>query len=192
VQESICFPYLDAGEEWIDEEHPVDHTSWGYVSAGAAEGSTARFSAGGGAGVVLRFAQFQAADAMHTKTIETTVRRRLNPWMGDPDGYTSTIQADDAGAAVAAALGAPAGIYNVGDDEPLIRREAGAVVAAALGVRAPWSVPTWLTRLAPSSMDGLLRSQRISNARFKEATGWTPTHPTIRGDWPRHTGEDVR
>lgn len=192
VQESICFPYLDGGSEWIDEDHPADHTPWGYVSAGAAEATTRRFSDEGGVGVVLRFAQFQAADAMHTGTVETTVRWRLNPWMGDPDGYTSTIQADDAGSAVAAALRAPAGTFNVGDDEPLKRRDAGEAVAAALGVRPPKSLPRWVTRLAPASMEGLLRSQRISNARFKAATGWSPKHPTIRGDWPRDPGEGER
>ena len=25
VQESICFPYLDAGDAWIDEESPIEH-----------------------------------------------------------------------------------------------------------------------------------------------------------------------
>jgi hypothetical protein len=25
VQESIAFPYLDAGDEWVDESHPLEH-----------------------------------------------------------------------------------------------------------------------------------------------------------------------
>jgi hypothetical protein len=29
----------------------------------------------------------------------------------------------------------------------------------------------------------ILRSQRVSNARFKEATGWAPMYPSAREGW---------
>jgi hypothetical protein len=35
----------------------------------------------------------------------------------------------------------------------------------------------------PRTAKALTRSLRISNARFKAATGWTPLHPSIRGSW---------
>ena len=57
VQESICFPYLDAGDRWIDEDSPIEHDGV-FGGAAEAEAQAARFTAAGGTGVVLRFAQF--------------------------------------------------------------------------------------------------------------------------------------
>ncbi|HEU5149741.1 MAG TPA: NAD-dependent epimerase/dehydratase family protein [Iamia sp.] len=186
VQESICFPYLDAGDRWIDEDSPVDHDSWGFGGAGEAERQTARFTADsdGGAGVVLRFAQFYAAGSSHTITMSRALRYRLNPFVGDPDGYVSQIHAADAGSAVAAALTAPAGIYNIVDDEPLVRREAGPAAAAAMGLKPPRTLPGWVWKASPPTAKAVMRSLRISHDRFTAATGWTPTHPSIRTGWP--------
>ena len=183
VQESIAFPYLDGGADWIDEDHPVDHVGV-FAAAGAAEGQARRFTAEGGAGVVLRFAAFYAPDAAHTIAINRAARWRVNPFLGDPEGFLSSIHAEDAGTAVAAALAAPAGTFNVGDDEPLTRREAGAVLAEANGVRRLFVLPRALQAIGPSSAKQLATSLRVRNARFKEATGWAPAHRSIRGSWP--------
>ncbi|HEV7721584.1 MAG TPA: NAD(P)-dependent oxidoreductase [Iamia sp.] len=186
VQESICFPYLDAGDRWIDEDSPVDHEAWPFGGAAAAEQETGRFTSASpdGAGVVLRFAQFYAADAGHTVTMNRTLRRRLNPFVGDPAGYVSQIHAEDAGTAVASALSAPAGIFNIVDDEPMARREAGIVAAAALGVKPPLTFPRWVWKTSPPSLQAIMRSLRVSHDRFTAATGWTPAHPSIRTSWP--------
>jgi nucleoside-diphosphate-sugar epimerase len=185
VQESIAFPYRDNGVEWIDEDHPVDHGAGPFGGAGVAEAQAARFTAEGGTGVVLRFAQFYAPEATHTIAFNKAVRRfRVNPFFGAPDTYTSFIHAEDAGSAVAAALRAPAGIYNVVDDEPLTRAEAGRVLAGANGRRRALTIPRLLRAVAPASAKVLATSLRESNARFKAATGWAPAHPSIRGSWP--------
>jgi nucleoside-diphosphate-sugar epimerase len=182
IQESICFPYDDQGDRWITESDPTDHIG-PFSGAAAAEAANARFAAEGGTGVVLRFAQFYAPDASHTVAFNKLLRRRLNPFIGPPANYMSSIHAEDAGAAVAAALGAPSGIYNVGDDEPLTRREGGRLAAARLGKGRPFSPPTWALRLMGDA-PLLAKSLRISNAAFKEATGWSPSHPSIRDSWP--------
>lgn len=186
VQESICFPYDDNADGWIDEDHPVDHVG-PFSGAQAAEAAAQRF-ADHGTGVVLRFAQFYAADSSHVRTFNATVRRRINPFVGAPDGYCSFIHAEDAGSAVVAALRAPSGIYNVADDEPVARAEAGAIVADALGVKPPHTLPKAVRAASPSSGKLLMKSLRVSNRRFKEATGWRPAHPSIRGAWPTETG----
>ena len=183
VQESICFPYQDAGDEWIDEDHPVDHVG-PFAGAAAAEASARRFAEGGGAGVVLRFAQLYAPDSSHTQTFNALVRRRVNPFLGEPDGYTSFVHAADAGSSVVAALSAPSGTYNVVDDEPVTHAAAGRIVAAALGVKPPRAVPKVLRAASPASAKLLMRSLRVSHARFTAATGWRPTHPSIREGWP--------
>lgn len=183
VQESIAFPYVDNGDRWIDEDHPVDQVG-PFSGARDAEAAAARFAERRGEGVVLRFAQFYAPESSHTQTFNTSVRRRVNPFLGDPGGYTSFIHAEDAGAAVVAALRAPSGIYNVADDEPLTRAEAGRIVAEALGVKPPYAVPRAVRAATPASAKLLMRSLRVSNGRFKDATGWQPAHPSIRGSWP--------
>jgi nucleoside-diphosphate-sugar epimerase len=183
VQESICFPYLDNGAAWIDEDHPVDHVG-PFAGARDAEAAARRFADQGGAGVVLRYAQFYAPDSTHTQAFNATIRRRVNPFVGAPESYTSFIGADDAGAAVVAALQAPSGVYNVVDDEPLTREAAGAVVAEALGVRPPRALPKAIRAASPAVGKLLMRSLRVSNQRFKDATGWAPAHPSIRGSWP--------
>ena len=183
VQESIIFPYVDNGDQWIDEGHPVDHIG-PFTGARDAEAAAARFAEHGGAGVVLRFAQFYASDSTHTRAFNATTRLRVNPFLGPPEGYMSFIHAEDAGSAVVAALRAPTGIYNVVDDEPVTRADAGRIVAEALGVKQPYAAPKVVQAITPASVKLLMRSLRVSNRRFKEATGWRPAHPSIRGSWP--------
>ncbi len=183
VQESIAFPYVDNADRWIDEDHPVDHVG-PFTGARDAEAAAQRFAGHGGVGVVLRFAQFYAADATHTQAFNKSVRARVNPFVGDPDAYVSSIHAEDAGSAVVAALRAPTGIYNVGDDEPVTRAEAGQIVAEALGVKPPHALPKLVRAATPGTARLLMRSLRVSNRRFKEATGWAPAHLSIRGEWP--------
>ena len=182
VQESICFPYVDAGDAWIDEDSPIEHDGV-FSGAAEAEAQAARFTARGGVGVVLRFAQFHGPGSSHVEAFNKLARKRVNPFIGPADAHTSFVHADDAGTAVAAALLAPAGIYNVGDDEPLTRREAGEAVAAALGVKPPKVIPGAVQAAMPKTAKSLARSLRISNGRFKAATGWAPAHPSIRGSW---------
>jgi nucleoside-diphosphate-sugar epimerase len=182
VQESIAFPYADGGDRWIDEDWPVEHTGV-FAGSATAEAAAARFAASGAIGVVLRFAQFHGPGSSHVKAFNTLARRRINPFVGPPESYTSFIHADDAGTAVAAALLVPSGIYNVGDDEPLTRREAGLVVAAAVGAKPPRSAPGPVRAVLPRSARALMKSLRVSNRRFRETSGWAPAHPSIRGSW---------
>jgi len=182
VQESIAFPYLDQGDAWINEDAPLEHVG-AFTGAADAEAAAARFAASGVTGVVLRFAQFHGPGSSHVEAFNAMARKRINPFVGDPDGYVSFVHADDAGSAVAAALTVPSGTYNVADDEPLTRREAGVVLAEALGVKPPKTVPAAVRAALPRSGKLLMKSLRISNARFKQASGWAPAHPSIRGSW---------
>ena len=182
VQESITFPYADGGDRWLDEDAAIDAPTM-VSSTQEAEGQAARVTGAGATGVVLRFAQFYAPDSSHSRAFVKAVRRRVAPVLGDPDGYTSSIHADDAAAAVVAALAAPAGIYNVADDEPLTRRGYAEAVAAAVGVKPPHFAPAGLAKIGGASGGMLARSQRIANGRFKAATGWAPRFPDARIGW---------
>ena len=153
VQESIAFLYHSNGDRWIDESSPLDPVA-NLRSAVAAESHAARVTEGGGRGVVLRFAAFYGHDSEQTLAMIRLARKRIAAGVG-PDAYVSSIITDDAASAVAAALSAEAGIYNVGDDEPLTRRQFFAALSrrarcAPRGSRLPgW--PRWVATAPPSS-----------------------------------------
>jgi nucleoside-diphosphate-sugar epimerase len=178
IQESFAPVYEDGGDRWIDEQWPVRPVPYNLTVLDA-ERSARRFTEAGGTGVVLRFAAFYGADAL-MRDIVRVVRRGWSPLPGSADAYWSSISHEDAAAAVIAALEIPAGIYNICDDEPLIRRELVDTLAAAIGVRPPRLIPTLLTRLGGSLMELWSRSQRMSNASFKRASDWMPRLPSVR------------
>ncbi len=84
-----------------------------------------------------------------------------------------SIHSDDVAGAVVAALGAPAGRYNVVDDERLTRRDYRDAIATAFGLPHLRPIPAFLVRVAAGpAADALLASQRVAYTRFKAATGW--------------------
>lgn len=184
IQESLAPIYESGGDAWLTEESPVRTVSQTH-SVLAAERAAARFSEGGGTGVVLRFSYFHSADSRQTQDLIRFARMRWAGTFGPVDGYMSSIHCDDAATAVVAALGVPGGTYNVSDDEPLRRRDYFEALAAALGTSPPILPPTWLTPLAGPLAEGLARSQRISNRRFREVSGWAPKVPSMREGWAR-------
>jgi 2-alkyl-3-oxoalkanoate reductase len=111
------------------------------------------------------------------------VRRGWALIPGSPDSYFSTVTQDDAAAAVVAALGVSAGVYNVVDDEPLRRRELYDSLARVLGVPSPRLLPAWPGKLAGSVGDMYTRSLRISNRKLRAANAWAPRYPSLREGW---------
>jgi nucleoside-diphosphate-sugar epimerase len=81
---------------------------------------------------------------------------------------------------------APAGIFDIVDDEPLANRDAMRAIAKAVGKQSLWPLPKFALRWSVGSelMEVLSRNQRISNQRFKDATGWVPQTPSARLGWP--------
>jgi len=182
VQESIAFLYADHGDRWIDEDAPIDPLA-NLVSATVAEGNAVRVTESGAVGVTLRFCAFYGPDSDNTRLMIKLARRRIAAGAG-ADGFWSSITTDDAASAVVAALSAPAGVYNVGDDEPVTRRTFFAALAGALGTRPPFIPPAGVAKLGGPGAAVLVRSQRISNRRFADATGWTPSYPSVHQGWP--------
>jgi nucleoside-diphosphate-sugar epimerase len=182
VQESVCMLYPDRGAEWIDEDMQTDYYPMARANL-AAEANAKRFSAAGGTGVVLRFGWFYGPGATHSEQFFALARRHVCVQMGRPDGYVSSIHVADGGAAVAAALQAPAGTFNIVDDQPLTKRQYADALAAAARKRAWLRVPGRAALLLGDRSTSLTRSLRVSNARFKAATGWAPRYPSAREGW---------
>lgn len=183
VQESFALVYPDRGDNWIDESTPIQPLQYS-KSVADAERSAQRFTSGGGAGVVLRFAGFYGPDSPQTRQLLSFVRRGWAPIPGAPERFFSSAAHDDAAAAEVAALGLPAGVYNVADDKPLRRRELFDSLAATLGVAPPRLPPTWVTPLLGSLGATLARSERIANRKLRAASGWRPRYPSAREGWP--------
>ena len=183
IQESFAPIYPDCGDHWIDENTPVSLVKYNRTVLDA-EAAATRFAQGGGAGVILRFAFFYGPDSAVTRQIVNSVRRGFAPIFGAPEAYITSLSHDDAASAVVAALDLPGGVYNVAEDEPLIRQEFVDTLARELGVRSPNFPPRWMARLAGSIGEMMKRSLRISNRKLRAASDWTPKYPSMYVGWP--------
>jgi nucleoside-diphosphate-sugar epimerase len=99
---------------------------------------------------------------------------------GRPEAYLSSVHEADLGTAVAAALGVPAGVYNVVEDEPTTRGEHVRVLARAVGRPGLRDTGRLLAALSGRRLEMLSRSLRVSNRRFRDASGWRPSVPSVR------------
>ena len=193
VYPSVCFTYPDRGRDWIDTDTEIAPTGV-LESTVNAEREVARFGEAGRRGIVLRMGYFYGPTAPNTLDALTMARRGMAALLGRHDAYHPQIWVDDAAAAVVAALDrAPTGIYNVVDDEPLIRADVATAIAFAVGRRTLMIPPQIVVRLLfGRRAEPLMRSQRVSNRRFKEVTGWQPTVASAREGWGRIAAEHRR
>ena len=174
VQESIAFVYADGGDAWLDEDAPVEGGGVATAPLVAERNARELFE---GDTVVLRFGLFIGPDSRSTLAALEAARGGASIAPGPPGAYRPTIWLADAAAAIAAALRVPGGTYNVADTDPGTNAEIDAALAAAVGVetlrtRAPQEGP-------------LARSQRVSNRRLREATGWAPRLRAATESWSR-------
>jgi nucleoside-diphosphate-sugar epimerase len=177
VQESIAFVYADGGDAWLDEDAPVAGGGVTTTALTAERNARALFD---GDTVVLRFGLFMGPDSGSAQAALEAARRGASVAAGPPEAYRPTLWLDDAATAIVAALGVPAGTYNVIDMDPPTNAEIDAALAAAVGVGA----------LSPGTPgDGpLARSQRVSNHRLREASGWAPRLRAGTEIWGRIAG----
>lgn len=182
VQESVAMLYRDQGARWIDEDTPVDHYP-ATTGNHAAEAGAHRFASTAGTAVVLRFGLFYGPGAGHSEQMLALANRHVGTVFGPPERYLSSIHLADAAEAVVAALHAPAGTFNVVDDEPLTKRGYADALAEAAGTRTWVRGPGRACLLFGDRLTSLTRSLRVSNDRFRTATGWTPRYRSAREGW---------
>jgi nucleoside-diphosphate-sugar epimerase len=182
VQESVSMLYRDHGARWVDEDAPIDPFPMARANL-AAEANLHRLSESSGMGIVLRFGWFYGPGAAHSEQLFALARWHLGLVLGPPDSYVSSIHVADAGAAVATALHAPAGTFNIVDDVPLTKREYADAMANAADTAMWLRGPGRTALLFGHRLTSLTRSLRVSNARFRAATGWAPRYPNAREGW---------
>jgi len=186
VHESVAFVYADAGTQWITEDSRVDDGKSEILrSALDGEKEAGRFSESGGRGIVLRFGGFYGPESSQTADMISMMRRRLLVQPGPGSHYVSSIYIPDAGTAVLSSLNVPTGIYNVVDENPLLFKEFLHTLADAVHAPKPFRFPGALGKATFGGVWSYLsRSLRVSNARFKKASGWKPNVPSVAEGWP--------
>jgi 2-alkyl-3-oxoalkanoate reductase len=182
IQESFAPIYGEHGDGWIDETFPLQPTSYNRTVLDA-EHAAERFMEAGRAGVILRFAALYGPDELLRQMI-ATVKKGWSPLPGAPSAYVTSVAQDDAASAVVAALALPSGTYNVAETEPMRRGDWVDSLADAAGLRRPKPFPRWLAKLGGSVVSLLSRSERISSAKLRGASSWTPRYPNAVAAWP--------
>ena len=185
---SITFLYADGGDRWLDAASAPLAVPAMLQSALVAEQEVRRFTEQGGRGVVLRLGAFYGPDAPNSRWSADLARRGIGMVIGRDDAYWSHVWVDDAATAmVAAAERAPAGTYDVVEDDPRTRLEVATAMAVAVGRSWLWRPPVLAVRVLAGrdAADFAARSQRVSNRRFAAVTGWTPTMRHTLDGWRR-------
>lgn len=182
VRDVVSFVYADGGDGWLDEDSPV--AASGPMAANlTCEGHVARLTSAGGTGVILRCGLFYGpGDRMSAETVRLA-RRGFAMVLGPKDAWHSALHTADVGPAVTTALEAPAGVYNLVDDEPLRRGDLVALLASCAGRSRLRRPPDVAVPLAGAAGRVQARSQRVSAARFHDLTGWRPMVPSRRAGW---------
>ena len=187
IYPSFALIYPDSGDAWIDAQVTAPAPTAILWSTLDAEAEVARFAvADGRRGLSLRMGAFYGPDTPTTQEQLRIARLGLLPAPGRLDGYLPLIWVDDAASAIVAALDCgDSGVYDIADDQPLTRAQIGAAFAAVAGRRRLRALPAWLMRMVGGpGVEALSRSQRVSNRRIKEATGWAPSVPDARTGLP--------
>jgi len=187
VAESIAFVYAPA-PGLASEDDPLWHDApepFATTLRATADGERTVLDSGLEA-LVLRYGWFYGPGTQYAADGATTemIRKRRYPVVGDGEGVSSFVHVDDAADATVAAVASSAtGILNVVDDDPAPLREWLPEMAERLGAKPPWRAPGIAARLAAGSFAVAFSTQQrgASNARAKDALGWTPARPTWRG-----------
>ena len=190
IYPSVVVVYADSGAEWVDAMTGPIRPDSPTGSTIEAEAHVARFAVArdGNRGVSLRFGTFYGPESPDSRQALAMARKGFVLPLAATDAYKSLIWIDDAAGAVLSALdGAPSGVYDVTEDDPFTQAQAVRALASAVGRRRLMRLPRWLLRLAADRKvrDLLARSQRVTNARFKQVTGWAPEIPDQGEGWRR-------
>jgi len=132
---------------------------------------------------VLRCGYFYGPDSAHTRMFGEGLLKRKIPIVGSGRAHLANIHTEDAASAfVTAAEGNKGGVWHVVDNESVAVEEFMNYFAGLLGAPKPRHVPVWLARLIAGSYSAsfFTQSTLTSNARFRQAFGWSPLYPSYR------------
>ncbi len=180
VQQSRSSIYADGGDDWIDEQSPVEITR-DTDTVAEAEQHAETFVGEGRELVVLRLGQIIGPEPSSRWMVRRARSGRPTGW-GDPWSWVHLLHVADVGTAAECAITAPPGLYNVGA-EPCHRRDLAEQLALAGGRRGGRFHHRVTQRVGGVRLETFARSQRISSQRFGDRAGWHPLFPKLTPDW---------
>jgi len=188
IYPSVTLVYPDSGGGWVDATSTKPRSASFLQSTLNAESEVSRFTTTGGRGISLRMGTFYGAESTQTQEAYNLAKEGHAFIPGSSRRYLSSIWIDDAAEAVVAALlRGPAGLFDVVDDNPMTKQEMALVFAEAVARKTVRPLPAVTVRLATGAeVFGVAsRSQRVSNKRFKDATGWSPRVISAADGWSK-------
>ncbi len=193
IQESVTFVYGGRHGEWVDETCPPSRNVPTSVKSCVEMEGQIRAAAGRHdlPAIILRFGNIYSSDSEYTALMYRHISEGKYPVIEKGNVYWNLVTADDAAAAVIAAVKNrernTGKIFNVCDDKPVTYKELLTYIAKLLDAPDPGSIPIFLAKAAMGrrTVDYLLQNVRCVNRRAKEELGWTLTCPTYREGQPR-------
>ena len=178
VAQSIAWAYApvaadlpDTAQAPADESMPLDLTAADprlttVAAVSALEGAVSAMPEG----VVLRYGMLYGPDTWFQPGGPRADAAAAGRLAADRS-VTSFLHVDDAAAAAVQALAWPPGVFNIVDDEPATGLQWVPDFCRCLGLPAP----------APTPERALWASGATN--RLARECGWSPIHPTWRGNW---------
>lgn len=154
--------YVQESVSWVDEATPSSALDAERQARAAPLAAT-----------TLRFAWFYGSASAHTRQMVADLKAQRLVVPGEGQAQKSLLHVDDAARAIVLAVEADLpGVWEVADERPVTVAEFFDTLADAVRAARP---------RRGGADDGFLSMQNVADAsRFRKATGWAPTYPTIR------------
>lgn len=165
--------YGDAAGAWVDESTPV-------AGAGGTGRRTARADCD--AAWLARGARVFRLPGIYGpgRSALDRVREGKAYRIDLPGQVFSRIHVEDIASGVIAGLGAPAGAYNLGDDQPCSQNSVIEEACRLLGTAPPPLVTLDEAGLSPMARGFYAENRRVANRKARRVLGWAPRYPTYR------------
>lgn len=92
----------------------------------------------------------------------------------------SRVHVEDIASGVIAGMDGPAGVYNLGDNEPSSQNAVIEEAARLLGALPPPLQTLEEAALSPMALAFYAENRRVANGKAKRVLGWRPAYPTYR------------
>lgn len=161
--------YGDTGGAWVDETSPIGAGRRGQ----RAQADQAWLGLGAR---VFRLPGIYGPGRSPLDRILAGEARRIDV----PGQVFSRVHVEDIARGVIAGFDAPAGAYNLADDEPAAQSEVVAFGCQLLGLTPPPLVPLADAQLSPAALAFYSENRRVANGKARRVLGWRPLYPDYR------------
>lgn len=161
--------YGDAGGAWVDESSPVGN---GRRTA-RSEADAAWLELGAR---VYRLPGIYGPGRSAFERIAAGKAHRIDM----PGQVFSRVHVADIASGVISGLEAPAGAYNLGDDEPCSQNRLIEEACRLLGVAPPPMQSLEEANLSPMARGFYAENRRVANGKAKRVLGWQPAYRDFR------------